>query len=133
MADSQSDDDYVEGDGSVSDGESASGSDAEVSTGSDNDDECVFNCNYDVEETGGRYAVLLEEEDRVVTIEEHAEICGCDLDALDSTHFRTVVQGGGGGDGGDSDLVEVEVDGDEDMKDEEVADDDSTFGEGDED
>ena len=117
MADSQSDDDYVEGDIAASDGESASGSDAEASSGSSDSDECAFNCDYDVEETGGLYAILLEEEGRIVTTEEHKEICGCDPDVLGSTHFRTLVQGGGDE---DSDMAEVHDD------------DDSTFGDGDE-
>jgi hypothetical protein len=88
----ESDGEYVEGDDDddvLSDVESGSGSDAGVSVGSSDGEGCAFAYDYgDLEETGGSYMVVVED-GLEITLEEHEEICGCDLDAEDAVHFLT--------------------------------------------
>lgn len=76
----------------MSDGESASDSDSEWDVDTETfalasgREKCAFNCDYgDLEETGGSYKVQFEDGEEM-TLEEHDEICGCDLD--DDYSFR---------------------------------------------
>lgn len=84
-----SDGDYSEDDTqSEDDSAYGSASDTEENEGERDEGGWAFSNDYgDLEETGGRYAVLMED-GREVSLEEHENICGCDLDAEDSPHRK---------------------------------------------
>jgi hypothetical protein len=80
-------------------------SEAEDEEGDEGGEEYPFNTNYKLKkDTGGRHAVWIEDSVEV-SLEEHEEICGCDLDAPDSIHFSIVVH-----DDSDADSVIADLD-----------------------
>lgn len=84
MNDNESDEDYQDREGPVSDGESVSGSKTEVGGGESDEEESAFKYDYgNLEE----WDVLMEEVGLVVTMKKHAKICGCDPDDPNTTHF----------------------------------------------
>jgi hypothetical protein len=84
MNDNESDEDYQESGGSLSDGESVPGSKAEVTEGESDEEECPSNCEYgNLEEMD----VSMDEVGLVVSEKKHAKICGCDPEDPNTTHF----------------------------------------------
>ena len=101
----------------MSDSESASSSDTGATIGSSDDGECAFVYDYgDLEETGGSYIVVIEDGVEI-TLKEHEETCGCDIDAEDAVHFLT--SGGDDNDDADSGVGDME-EADEDIKGEDL-------------
>lgn len=89
MNDNESDEDYHEGDGQLSDGESVKGSGSDVGGGESDEEKCAFDVNYgDTKKISGRYvAVVMEELGLEVSVKEHEEMLGCNLNDEGAIHF----------------------------------------------
>jgi len=109
MTDAESDEDYSEHDGSLSDGESVPGSAAETSGGESEGEEVVEVAVGDNEKIPSRcLRVVMEELGLEVTIKEHEEICGCDLTDPDAIHYLKTVTSNDDTDSGDEDQEDVD-------------------------
>jgi hypothetical protein len=139
MNDNESDEDYREHDGPLSDGESVPGTKAEVIDSESDEEESAFNTKYgNLKKISGRYvAVVMEELGLEVSVKEHQKICGCNLDDEDAVHYLKDAADNDDTDSGAEDLDDVDKDAVDEvveggaMNDEEAEDIDEGYEEGD--
>jgi hypothetical protein len=87
--DNESDEDYHEDDGPLSDGKSVKDSGADVSGDESDEEKCAFDVDYgNTKEISGPYvAVVMSELGLEVSVKEHKKMCGCNLKDKGAIHF----------------------------------------------
>jgi hypothetical protein len=83
-----SDSNYKEDEETDAEGDSTSLSGFKVEDGADDAGECAFDVDYGhLKDTGGYFAVE-------ISVTDHDDFCGCDLDSPDTPHFLTASESG---------------------------------------